>query len=86
VTGVFCTSGSEREFTLEGSWHAYEEIQDGQIVSLLRRIEVELANGKTTRKPAREPRSPRRPEVIPIANAVAQSKTDTLLRNWWINT
>jgi hypothetical protein len=22
VTGVFCTSGSEREFTLEGSWYA----------------------------------------------------------------
>ena len=29
VTGVFCTSGSEREFTLEGSWHADEEIQAG---------------------------------------------------------
>src|SRR5580658_2740294 len=25
VTGVFCTSGSEREFTLEGSWYADEE-------------------------------------------------------------
>jgi hypothetical protein len=29
VTGGFCTSGSEREFTLEGSWHADEEIQAG---------------------------------------------------------
>jgi hypothetical protein len=29
VTGVFCTSGSEREFTLEGSWYADEEIQAG---------------------------------------------------------
>ena len=27
VTGGFCTSGSEREFTLEGSWYADEEIQ-----------------------------------------------------------
>lgn len=25
VTGVFCTSGSEREFTLEGSWYADEK-------------------------------------------------------------
>ena len=29
VTGVFCTSGSERESTLEGSWYADEEIQAG---------------------------------------------------------
>ena len=29
VTGVFCTSGSEREFTLEGSWYADQEIQAG---------------------------------------------------------
>ena len=29
VTGGFCTSGSERESTLEGSWHADEEIQAG---------------------------------------------------------
>jgi hypothetical protein len=29
LTGCFCTSGSEREFTLEGSWYAYEEIQAG---------------------------------------------------------
>ena len=29
LTGVFCTSWSEREFTLEGSWYADEEIQAG---------------------------------------------------------
>jgi hypothetical protein len=29
LTGVFCTSGSEREFALEGSWYADEEIQAG---------------------------------------------------------
>jgi hypothetical protein len=29
VTGDFCTSGSERQFTLEGSWYADEEIQAG---------------------------------------------------------
>jgi hypothetical protein len=29
VTVVFCTSGSEREFTQEGSWYADEEIQAG---------------------------------------------------------
>ena len=29
LTRVFCTSGSEREFTLEGSWYADEEIQAG---------------------------------------------------------
>src|SRR5579871_6891667 len=29
LTGIFCTSGSEREFTLEGSWNADEEIQTG---------------------------------------------------------
>jgi hypothetical protein len=29
LTGFFCTSESEREFTLEGSWYADEEIQAG---------------------------------------------------------
>ena len=29
VTGVFCTSGSEREFHFGGSWYADEEIQAG---------------------------------------------------------
>ena len=29
LTGIFCTSGSGREFTLEGSWYAHEEIQAG---------------------------------------------------------
>ena len=29
LTGIFCTSGSEREFTLEGSWYADQEIQAG---------------------------------------------------------
>ena len=29
LTGVFCTSGSEREFTLEERWYADEEIQAG---------------------------------------------------------
>ncbi len=29
LTGVFCTSGSEREFTLEESWYADKEIQAG---------------------------------------------------------
>ena len=29
LTGVFCTSGSEREFTLEESWYADEKIQAG---------------------------------------------------------
>jgi hypothetical protein len=32
-----------------------------QIVTLLRQIEVAVANGKTTRKPARKPKSPLRP-------------------------
>jgi hypothetical protein len=29
LTGDFCTSGSEREFTLEERWYAHEEIQAG---------------------------------------------------------
>jgi hypothetical protein len=29
LTGDFCTSGSEREFTLEGRWYADEKIQAG---------------------------------------------------------
>jgi hypothetical protein len=29
VTGVFCTSGREREFTLEESWYADEKVQAG---------------------------------------------------------
>ena len=29
VTGFFCTSGSEREFTLEERWYGDEEIQAG---------------------------------------------------------
>jgi len=32
-----------------------------QIVTLLRQIEVGIANGKPTRKPARKPKSPYRP-------------------------
>jgi len=27
LTGVFCTSGSEREFTLEERWYAHQAIQ-----------------------------------------------------------
>ena len=26
LTGVFCTSGSEREFTLEERWYAHETV------------------------------------------------------------
>jgi serine/threonine protein kinase len=29
LTGDFCTSGSEREFTLEESWYAHETVQAG---------------------------------------------------------
>ena len=29
LTGDFCTSGSEREFTQEGRWYADEEVQAG---------------------------------------------------------
>lgn len=29
LTGVFCTSGSEREFTLEERWYAHEAVQAG---------------------------------------------------------
>jgi hypothetical protein len=29
LTGVFCTSGSERKFTLEGRWYADETVQAG---------------------------------------------------------
>jgi hypothetical protein len=29
LTGIFCTSGSEREFTLKERWYADEEIQAG---------------------------------------------------------
>ena len=29
LTGISCTSGSEREFILEGSWYADQEIQAG---------------------------------------------------------
>jgi hypothetical protein len=48
VTGGFCTSGSEREFTLEGSWYADEEIQAGADRDVVAAGWVELANGKTT--------------------------------------
>ena len=40
VTGVFCTSGSEREFTLEGSWYADEEIQVGPAGAVVLRASV----------------------------------------------
>ena len=29
LTGDFCTSGSEREFTLEERWYAHETVQAG---------------------------------------------------------
>jgi hypothetical protein len=54
AAGDFCTSGSEREFTLERSWYADEETQPEQIVTLLRQIEVEIANGKSTPQACKE--------------------------------
>jgi hypothetical protein len=36
VTGGFCTSGSEREFTREGSWYAMKKHKPEQIVTILR--------------------------------------------------
>ena len=51
VTGVFCTGGSEREFTLEERWYVDETMKrykPEQIITLLRQIVVEIANGKTT--------------------------------------
>jgi hypothetical protein len=41
LTGVFCTSGSEK-------------YKPEQIVTLLRQVEVELANGKTTPQACKE--------------------------------
>jgi hypothetical protein len=54
LTGISCTSRSEREFTLEGSRYADQEIQPEQIVTLLRQVEVGLANGKTTPQACKE--------------------------------
>ena len=61
LTGVFCTSGSEREFTLEGSWYADEKYKPEQIVTLLRQIEVGSPTERPPRKPARKPKSLHRP-------------------------
>jgi hypothetical protein len=54
VTGVFCTSGSEREITLEGSWYADEEIQAGADRDVAAAGWVELANGKSTPQACKE--------------------------------
>lgn len=43
LTRVFCTSGSERKFTLEGRWYGA-----GADRELAAAIEVGIANGKTT--------------------------------------
>jgi hypothetical protein len=45
LTGDFCTSGSEREFTPEERWRATKGYKPEQIVTLLRQIGVETANG-----------------------------------------
>jgi len=46
LTGIFCTSGSEREFAVKGIWYADEEMQARQIVTLLRQVEVEIVKGR----------------------------------------
>ena len=52
MTGDFCAAGGR--IHPGGSWYADEEIQPEQIVTLLRQIEVEIANGKTTPQACRE--------------------------------
>jgi hypothetical protein len=42
-----------------------------QIVNLLRQIEVEIANGKIHRKPARKRKSPRKPTAAGGRNTAA---------------
>jgi hydroxymethylpyrimidine/phosphomethylpyrimidine kinase len=51
---LFCSSGSEREFALEGSWYADEEIQAGADCDFAAEVEVGLANGKTTPQACKE--------------------------------
>lgn len=48
MTGVYCFSGSEIEFTQRQVGMPMKKYMWERIVSLLRQIEVELANGKTT--------------------------------------
>ena len=55
VTGSFCASGSEREFTLEGSWYGDEEIQGGADRDVVAAGWVELANGKTSPQACKKP-------------------------------
>ncbi len=43
----FCTSGSVSEFALKKRWYADEKVAE-QIVTLVRQIGVDIANGKTT--------------------------------------
>jgi len=43
-----CPGGSERESLRKGAGHADEENKPQQILTLLRQVEVDIANGKTT--------------------------------------
>jgi hypothetical protein len=54
VTGVFCTSGSEREFTLKERWYANQEIQAGVDCGAARKLAVEIASGRTTPQACKE--------------------------------
>ena len=54
VTGPNKSSGSERESLCEGAGHADQRYKPEQIVTLLRQIEVEIANGKITPQTCKE--------------------------------
>ena len=46
VPGLKCASGGESHRTRRSKWHLANEYQPGQVVNLLRQIEVAIANGK----------------------------------------
>ena len=54
VTGEICTRWNERESTWRKSGHAMKRYKPEQIVTMLRQIEVSIANGKTTPQACKE--------------------------------
>jgi hypothetical protein len=67
LTGIFCTGRGEREFTTRRAGNAQPEVQAEQIVTLLRQIEVGIANGKTSPQICKEAEITVQSAICPLA-------------------
>jgi len=66
--GKICTRWNERESLGGKAEHADQEVQAEQIVTMLRQIEVSIANGKTT--PSLQRSRDHHPDVLPLEEGI----------------